>query len=130
VTGPAFKIGEDLFPYPTRFRLGDGVLVKELTGLEWDEFAARFDAVREDPKTARDYLVMVGLVGVAVWQANPRWTMPKVIAFVNDVDMEAFDSVGGDDAGPPVVAEEEQVSPTLSVEPTTSPELSAEPAPV
>lgn len=105
-----FKIGDVEYEFPTRFRMVDPVLVEEVTGLEFTVFAARVERVQQairDGETAGDASVMAGMVAVAVWQKHPRWKRDRVVAFVNEVDMDAFEAVeptvvgvDGDD-GPP-----------------------------
>jgi len=119
-----FKVGEIIYPVPQMFRAGDFVLIRELTTLESDEFAERFDRMKED-ETA-DILVIVGLLGVAVWQANPNWSRDRVLAFVNKIDMEQLDSVGGDADPPAEQPDEEKVSPGSSNGSTTTPAGSLE----
>lgn len=79
---PGFVIDGVEYPVPQAFRLGDPVLVREITGLEWMEFAELLDAGSTDPAA------MLGLVAVAVWQANPDWKRDKVRRFVEGL---AFD---------------------------------------
>lgn len=95
---PGFQIEGTVYPFPTSFRLCDPVLVSKLTGLSWAEFVEQLeDGDSGDPTT------MAGMVGVAVWQANPKWTRDRVIRFVENVSMEALDVQGEDpsDADPP-----------------------------
>ena len=95
-----FEIDGRFYPFPQSFRLGDPVLVKELTGMEFNDFVEAFDSL--DPEDGVDPVVMVGLVGVAVWQEHPRWSRDKVVRFVQAVDMEKFDAIGGEgEASPP-----------------------------
>lgn len=102
-----FLIEGTVYPFPTSFRLCDPVLVSKLTGMPWGEFVeAITDGDASDPTT------MVGMVGVAVWQANPRWSRDKVIRYVENLSMDALDvqDDGEDDAAPPAVAATEEAS--------------------
>ena len=90
-----FQIGDRFYPFPEAFRLGDMVLVSQLTGLEWDDFAGRFDASRGDGQG--DSLVLVGLVGVALWQGNQRWTLAHAVHATHEIDVSTLETVGGDE---------------------------------
>lgn len=100
-----FEINGEFYPFPTAFRLGDPVLVAEVTGLEWMEFAEMLD--EGSPRT------LPGLVAVSVWQKNPGWRRDKVVRFVEAIDQDAVTVVQpeGTDAGPPDVADTTGTSP-------------------
>lgn len=86
-----FEIREKAYPMPQTFRLCDPVLVEELTGLPFHEFAERLDAAGESANgdgDGVDPVLMPGLVGVAVWQTNRTWKREKVIRFVQQIDIE------------------------------------------
>lgn len=102
-----FVIAGETYPFPTAFRLCDPVLVSKLTGMSWMEFV---EALEDGG--AGDPVVMAGMVGVSVWQANPRWTREKAIRFVESLDLGALEVRGGDedDAVPP--PEEDKPSPS------------------
>lgn len=88
-----FIIAGREYPFPETFRLGDPVLITQTTGMTFKEFSAALDdeELREDPA------VLLGLVAVAVSQGNPRWKRDRVIEFVEQIDLDSFDSFGGDD---------------------------------
>lgn len=96
-----FLIDGREYPFPEKFRLGDPVLVTQITGMSFKEFSAATDdeELREDPA------VLLGLVAVAVSQGNPRWKRERVIEFVQQIDFDNFDTSGGDVADPPKPAE-------------------------
>ena len=96
-----FRIEGREYPFPQTFRLGDPVVVRSLTGMEFKEWAAALD----DEDQREDPVVLIGLIGVAVAQGNPRWSREKVIAFVQRIDLEGFEAFGGEDADPPKPAE-------------------------
>jgi hypothetical protein len=129
-----FKIDGEEFEFPSRFRLGDPVLIEEVTGLPFDAFAERLDdmnrRIDEGEKNVSDMLVMTGLVAAAVWQAKPRWKRDRVVAFVNQVDIEtsfeASDPPEESDEVPPVEAADESRSPESSDESTITPPLETE----
>jgi len=111
---PGFQIAGRFYPMPGGFKLGDPVLIEEVTGLEWDRFLDRLPDETDDEGT-EDPVVMLGLVAVAVWHANPGWRRDKVVRFVQSVDREAVEVFGGDDddggdAGPPAPTEAGQDS--------------------
>lgn len=100
----AFLIDGVAYPVPSAFRLADPVLVKDVTGLEWPEFEARYTTTREAVsrgEKAGDAIIVLGLIAVAVWQMNPSWKRERVARFVEQVDFESLDSQG------PVAAAEE-----------------------
>lgn len=97
---PGFLIDGVFYPAPKSFRLGDPVLVREVTGLEWDEFDARYkDAYEavEAKEEATDPLVVLGLIACAVWQKYPSWKRDRVLRFVEQVDMASLEAVGAVD---------------------------------
>jgi hypothetical protein len=110
---PGFSIGDEFYAFPTSFRLGDPVLVGEVTGLGWNEFAEMLD--QGDPRT------LAGLVAVAVWQKHPQWRRERVLLFVESLAMESLvfnDVESEDDAVPPLqgagITTESPASSTLS----------------
>lgn len=125
-----FKIEGVEYEFPKKFRLGDWVLIEEMTGLQADVFAERFDemnkridaAKEHDEKPLPDMGVLVGLIAVAVWQANPRWRRDRVLAFMQQIDTTEFEGLGGDD-GPPAKGEDDPAnrSSGSSDESTTTP---------
>ncbi len=104
-----FKIGQRFYPFPTGFYLGDPVLVEKLTELKWSEFVERLpdDEAEQAPD---DPVVMLGLIGVAISQANQAWSRAKVIQFTTRLKMDTIEFVGPeleqpeDDARPPELA--------------------------
>jgi len=104
-----FVIEGRTYPFPTSFRLCDPVLVSQLTGMSWSEFVELLeDSERQDPAT------MAGMVGVAVWQGNPRWTRERVVRFVEQLDMDSVNVEVEESAHPPVEAEASVSSPVPS----------------
>ena len=105
-----YQIGKRFFPFPASFRLGDPVLIRDLTGMSWEEFVNAMPD-EDDPDAIGDPVVMLGMLGVAVWQTNPTWRRDRVVKYVQNVMIEDVEAVGIDDeegveegdAGPPVV---------------------------
>lgn len=89
---PGFEIDGRRYPFPESFRLGDPVLVAELSGMPFPEFAEKL----QDEEERKDPAVLIGLVGVAVWQGNPRWRRARVVEYVQQIDTEGFEAFGGD----------------------------------
>ncbi len=100
-----FLIDDREYAMPTSFRLIDPVLIRELTGLEWQEFTGRLDGIDQDDPAASeadmDPVVLLGLVGVAVWQQHPRWPREKVKRYVGELDIAALSFQGGEAVGDP-----------------------------
>lgn len=78
-----YKIGNKVYPFPARFLLGDPVLVRELTGLEWADFLERLPDADdlEDVTYTEDPVATLGLVGVAIWHGHPTWKRDKVVRY-------------------------------------------------
>lgn len=96
---PYVEIEGRVYALPQSFRLGDPVLVQEVTGLAWPEFVDRLDDAADDPTA------LLGMIAVAVWQGNPRWRRDKVARYVEALQMDALQVVVPDrevDEGPPV----------------------------
>ena len=105
-----FKVNDVIYEFPTKFRLGDAVLIRKITGVD---VAAL--------KHAGALTSLTAYFAVAVAQKNPDWSHDDVIAFVSDLDLDALDVDGGKQ-GPPVdVPVEETSSPGTSNDSTTTP---------
>lgn len=134
---PGFEIKGRLYPFPASFRLGDAVLVTEVTSLSWPVFTERLD----DPDYENDLVMLAGLVAVAIWQRHDNWSRDRVTRYVQSLPIENLEMVGdtaepepGDpdaegDAGPPDQggASSSETPPTPSSPPPDSP--SEEPSP-
>ena len=93
-----FEIFGIEYPVPEGFKLGDPVLIEEVTGLKLGEFTDRGD----DPT---DMVVMLGLVAWSVAHANPQWHRTRVARFVEGLRLEDVKFVADEveaDASPPV----------------------------
>lgn len=99
------EIYKRFYPWPASFRLGDPVLVKEVTGMRWPDFAQALDEM--DPDEVPDQVVLAGLIAVAFWQGNPQMSRDKVRRTLERIPMEELEIVEGDegtiegDASPP-----------------------------
>lgn len=132
-----FEIYKRFYPSPTRFRMGDPVLVTEVTGMTWPEFTAALEAMEDDyaslaeqgraDEFQADHTLLLGLMAVAFWQGNPTMNRAKVVRAIERVPIDDVEFIAGDqeeDAGPPAeAAEAAGVSPTTtSNESDVSPE--------
>ena len=82
---PYFEVEGRRYPMPQSFRLGDPVLVTQLTGMQWSVFVDALD----DPDRAEDPIMLLGLIAVSVWQGNPRWTRERCARYVEQLDIGA-----------------------------------------
>lgn len=98
-----FEIYGKFYPMVEAFELGDPVLIRELTGLDFPTFAQEHDeliaaaAAADDDELDIDPVVLVGLVGVSVWHANPTWRRDKVLRYVQHLPIEQIQLVGGEE---------------------------------
>jgi hypothetical protein len=102
---PGFLINAIHYPMPSAFRVGDPMLVQEITGMEFPEFAAAID----DEDRRKNPVILAGLIGVAIWQRNPKFSRAKVVSLVERLQMDDIDFVGDaevDTTVPPTVAAE------------------------
>lgn len=136
-----FEIYDRFYPSPKRFRLGDPVLVREVTGMSWPEFARGLDAMADDyaafveqgreDEYEPDQVLIVGLMAVAFWQGNKQMSRAKVVRAVEQIPLESVKYVAGnegDDASPPDGAAGQPPS-TTSSESDVSPEAPASTSP-
>ena len=124
-----FEIYKRFYPAPTRFRMGDPVLVKEVTGMSWPEFTAALDAMERDysalveqgnaDEFEPDHILMLGMMAVAFWQGNPSMGRAKVVRAIERIPIEEVEFIASDaddevDVSPPGVAAGEPPSTTSS----------------
>jgi hypothetical protein len=120
------EIYKRFYPWPTRFRLGDPVLVKEVTGMRWPDFVAALNDVDEDEEP--DQVVLAGLIAVAFWQGNPQMSRDKARRAVEKMpvdEIELIDSDEESDALPPAPTGAGDQSSTITNESGVSPEAQA-----
>ena len=114
------EIYKRFYPWPERFRLGDPVLVRQVTGMDWREFIT---ALREQEELIQekreageevldddlDQVVLAGLVAVSFWQGNPQMSRDKVRRAIERLSTDDVEIIEGDeeeaDVGPPAQAE-------------------------
>ena len=85
------EIYKRFYPWPDRFRLGDPVLVKEVTAMRWPDFVAALDELDEDE--APDQVVLAGLIAVAFWQGNPQMSRDKARRAVERIPQDEIEIV-------------------------------------
>ena len=124
-----FEIYKRFYPAPSRFRMGDPVLVKEVTGMSWPEFTAALDVMEQDyaalveqgraDEFEPDHILMLGLMAVAFWQGNAAMGRAKVVRAIERIPIEEVEFIASDaeeevDAGPPEGAAGEPPNTTSS----------------
>ena len=109
------EIYKRFYPWPDRFRLGDPVLVQQITGMSWPDFtraneeqSQAIEEARESGEEATvDQVVLAGLVAIAFWQGNPHMSREKARRTLERIPMEEIEIVGDDveevDSRPPDV---------------------------
>lgn len=118
-TQSCFEVYGRSYPVITldKFRMGDPVLVTEVTGLTWPEFEAGAHTMEQEYRTAIDLgnedefqgnpIILTGLMAVAFWHGNPMMTRAKVVKAVERIPIVDVDFIPGeeDDVGPPAETE-------------------------
>jgi hypothetical protein len=129
------EIYKRFYPWPNSFRIGDPVLVNQVTGMTWPDFTAALDdqnrAIAEaeemggEPPQA-DQVILAGLIAVAFWQGNPQMSRDKARRAIERVPMEDVEIIEGEtDISPPEQAAGEPPKLTSS-ESDASPEAQEE----
>jgi hypothetical protein len=90
MTGPIWKVGLHTFPFVNDFNHGDAPLIREVTGLTWNEFSTIWSTW--DPE-APDPLVGTALLAVAVQHAQPTWSRQRVNDFVRNLPIGATEFI-------------------------------------
>lgn len=89
------EIYKRFYPWPDRFRLGDPVLVKEVTGMRWPDFAQALEEM--EPDEVPDQVVLLGLIAVAFWQGNSQMSREKVRRTLERTPIEEIEIIEGDE---------------------------------
>jgi len=118
------EVYKRFYPWPNSFRLGDPVLVNQMTGMTWPEFTAALDAQNQaiaeaeemgDEPPQADQVVLAGLIAVAFWQGNPHMSRDKARRALERVPMEEIEMIDEEtDDRPPDLAAGEPPSMTSS----------------
>ncbi len=93
---PGYLIGGHFYPVPTSFKVGDPILVQDVTGLSWEAFVDLLPSEDDPDETSLDPVVQAGLIAIAVWHGNPGWRRDKVVRYTLGLDMDAIEPVGPD----------------------------------
>lgn len=132
-----FEIYKRFYPAPTRFRMGDPVLVSQVTGLSWPEFTTGLDTMEQDyaslveqgraDEFEPDHVLLLGLMAVAFWQGNASMSRAKVVRAVERIPIEDVEFIAADEGevetgSPPAVEEAGAKPPPISSESDGSPE--------
>ncbi len=101
---PGVRINGVFYPFVDKFKHGDPILIYEVTGLDWDTFAAMLEQAEEN-ETANP-ITQTALIAVAVQRQHPGWSRHKVSAFIRNLDLgtEEFEGLTDEeeaDALPP-----------------------------
>lgn len=83
------------YAWPESFRLGDPVLVREVTGMRWPDFVQALDDF--DSEEAPDQVVLAGLIAVAFWQGNSQMSRDKARRTIERIPQEAIEMIEGDE---------------------------------
>ena len=121
------EIYKRFYPWPDSFRLGDPVLVNQITGMRWPDFTQALDEQNQAMEEAEemgtempvpDQVVLAGLIAVAFWQGNPTMSRDKARRALERIPMEDIEVIDGDegeaDLGPPAQGGEEAAPMTPS----------------
>lgn len=119
----AFIVKGREYEFPTTFRVCDPVLVRDVTGLTFQEFT---DILGNDDDSI-DPVVLAGLVAVGIWQKFPTWKRQQVVSYVQQITADDFQLVPTDEDGPPEAAPAVPLSPSETDSPGSSDDLSNTP---
>jgi hypothetical protein len=89
---PELEIRGREYEIPTRFRVCDPVLIKDVTGMGFQEFAESIDNPLNDGMV--DPVALAGLIAVAIWQKFPTWPRHQVVRYVQELGEEDWKIVG------------------------------------
>ena len=96
-------------PDPTSFRTKEFRLIKQLTGEAFENLTAFLDQI-------------TAMASVAIWRANPTWSLLDAQRYIDNLEMLSVEVVGGDEPdSPPEDRAEESLSPDSSSESTITP---------
>ena len=137
------EIYKRFYPWPDAPRLGDPVLVTEITGMRWPDFEAAQVEYFEAAQDARDVggeppspdpVLFIGMVSIAFWQGNPTMTRDKARRALERLSIDDIEVIDGDegeaDVGPPAQGGVEAAPEMTSSESGSSPEQYTETSPL
>lgn len=93
-----FEIGGRFYPWADQMRLSDPILIREVTGLSYQEFLSSWQAVDEnaEDEVEVDPAVLSGMIAVAVWQQHTEWSRAKAAKYVERLNFDDVTIIGGD----------------------------------
>lgn len=115
---PGFEIDDVFYPFVSSYRLCDPILVRDVTGMDWAEFAEKLDA--GDPGAR------AGVVAVSIWQQHPKWSREKAVYFVQTLDVDKIvwsvtdEEVSGSPPASADIGDSTETSTPMSAEPDPS----------
>lgn len=129
---PGYMIEGRFYPMVTQYKHGDPILIHEVTGLTWEEFADLLAEAGEEGARPNP-IVNTALIAVAVQRKYPTWSRRRVGDYINNLDLGAEEIVGivapeGDDAPIPP-AESGENSSTSDDKSKRSPASPSSPSP-
>lgn len=88
---PGFKVGGHFFPFVHEYKHGDPILIHEVTGLEWNEFAELLADAADGPANP---ILETALLAISVQHAQPTWSRKRVNDFVRNLALGSEEIVG------------------------------------
>lgn len=130
---PQFKIRGEVYEQTATTRLGDPVLIEQLTGLRHSEWRKRYVASLEAvlaqqqavergeelEEVDEDALVTLGILGMAIARKHPSWSRSQVVEFVSGIEYDEIEIVGGDADPTEAATEAAPSSPPNGTEPAS-----------
>lgn len=92
---PGFQIEGRFFPFVQSYKHGDPILIHEVTGLSWDEFADLLAESAEDGARPNP-IIQTALIAVAIQRQYPTWSRRRVAQYVNNLELGSEEVVGVD----------------------------------
>lgn len=90
---PGFQIEGRFYPFVQQYKHGDPILIHEVTGLAWDEFADLLAESAEEGARPNP-IVQTALIAVAIQRQFPGWSRRRVSDYVRNLELGAEEIVG------------------------------------
>lgn len=90
---PGYMIDGRFFPMVTQYKHGDPILIHEVTGLSWDEFAELLAEAGEEGARPNP-IVNTALIAVAIQRNFPTWSRRRVSDYVKNIELGSEEVVG------------------------------------
>lgn len=97
------EIKGKFYPWADQMRLVDPILVREVTGLSYQEFLSAWQemageiADADEGEVEVDPSVLSGMIAVAVWQQHPDWSRVKARQFIERLSFDDVKILGSED---------------------------------